>query len=169
MSREYFPVIIEELPAELNFYDISELQNLNINGIKVKHTHLIHPAMALGFRLICDDKIFVYATDNEIIKDKNLSDYNEPNLKSLIENSDVLVSECQYTDQEYKSHVGWGHSGVESVVKLCNKYNVKRMYIFHHDPYHNDMDIDEIVKKGKHAASNKLKVYGAREGQSIIV
>ena len=169
MSMEYFPVSLEELPAELNYYDIDEFIDLTIKEVKIKYTHLMHPALSLGFRLICDDKIFVYATDNEIISDKNFPEYNESNLGALIKNADILVAECQYTDKEYESHIGWGHSGVESVVKLCNKLNVKNMYTFHHDPYHKDQDLDKIVKIGKKESSDKLNVFGSKEGLSVVV
>jgi len=166
MDREFFPVTLDELFAQFKFSDLNDNPIL-IDDIKIYHTHLLHPALSVGYRVEYNNRIFVYLTDNELIDEDDLPGYNIRNVGSLIKNADVLVAEAQYTENEYLSKVGWGHSTAEKVVDISIQFGVKSVYIFHHDPYHSDDVIDEIVESGKKRAGKKLKVFGAKEGLTI--
>ncbi len=168
MKREYFPVVLDEVPFRLIFHELYD-NPLYIGDIELYHTHLLHPALSLGFRLEYKGKVFVYATDNELIKDDKMPEYNLKNIRNLINNADVLVAECQYTDTEYTCKVGWGHSTIESVMELAKENNVKRLYTFHHDPYHNDFYIDGMIKKARRRAGSNLSITGAREGMVVTL
>jgi phosphoribosyl 1,2-cyclic phosphodiesterase len=166
MTREYFPVLLEELPAKIKYYTLVE-NPIIINDISIAFTHLFHPALAFGFRLVYQDSIVVYATDNELIDDAIAPEYNRKNIGALVRDADVLIAECQYTEKEYPSKIGWGHSAIERVVDLCIMNKVKNLYTFHHDPYHNDKAVDGMVQVGKGCANNALSVIGAREGLTL--
>ena len=43
----------------------------------------------------------------------------------FLQNCEVAILDAQYTDEEYKRHVGWGHSSLSSVVLLALDANVK--------------------------------------------
>ncbi len=166
MNREYFPVTLGELAAEINFIDLTE-NPFYINHVMIYFTYLLHPVLSLGFRVEYRNKIFVYATDNEILLEPDMKDYNKKNYQRLIQNADVLVAECQYTEQEYFNRIGWGHAAIEQVVRLSNEFGVKNLYAFHHDFNHTDREIDSMIKKARKIASSPLRVYGAREGMSV--
>lgn len=166
MNREYFPVTLIELGADIRFIELNE-NPFYIDNVMIYFTHLLHPVLSLGFRVTYGNKIFVYATDNEILLEPDMQDYNKKNYQRLIQDADVLVAECQYTEQEYSSRVGWGHAAIEQVVRLSNEFGVKNLYAFHHDFSHTDRDIDRMVKKARKIASKPLRVYGAREGMRI--
>ncbi len=168
MSKEYFPVKLEDLPASIKYIDLLE-DPVKINNITVYHTHLLHPELSLGFRVEYKDKVFVYATDNELVKDTEMPGFNIENIGQLIKDADLLVAECQYTSKEYPEKVGWGHSTIEGVIDISIKYGVKNLYTFHHDPYHNDDKLDEMLEEGKKRAGRKIKIFASRDGMEVKI
>jgi phosphoribosyl 1,2-cyclic phosphodiesterase len=60
-----------------------------------------------------------------------------------------VVYDSTYTDEEFPKHIGWGHSTWQEGVRLCTSANVKRLAIFHHDPYHDDDFMDQVAKDAK--------------------
>lgn len=169
MKREYFPVTLDELPAKMDYIDLDDNPPIHIKDVEIYYTYLLHPALSMGFRLSYNKKVFVYATDNELFTNKSMPEFNFKNIGELIRDADVLVAEAQYTEEEYSTKIGWGHSTINGVIKLCRDYNVKNLYIYHHDPYHDDKFVDSIVKDGKLLAGPSLKVFGAKEGMSVII
>ena len=68
------------------------------------------------------------------------------NLVKFVSNANILITDCTYTDAEYETKVGWGHSCLSQVAKLAHEANVETLYLFHHDP---DQDDDAIDDKHK--------------------
>ncbi len=168
MEREYFPITLSELGANIVFKQLNENPFL-INEVKIYYTFLLHPVLSLGFRVEYRNKVFVYATDNELLDEEGMEDYNKKNMWNLIRNADVLVADCQYTEEEYANRVGWGHAAIERVVKLCNESGVKNLFAFHHDFNHSDADLDAMIESAREAARAPLRVYGARERMKVYL
>ncbi len=168
MRNEYFPVKLEDLPASIKYFDLF-VDPIKINDIVIYHTHLLHPELSLGFRVEYRGKVFVYATDNELVKNDEMPEFNIDNIGELIKDADLLVAECQYTDREYPEKVGWGHSTIEGVIDLSKKYGVKKLYTFHHDPYHNDNKLDEMLADGEKRAGSRLKVFASKDGMEVKI
>jgi phosphoribosyl 1,2-cyclic phosphodiesterase len=168
MDREYFPVTLFELSANVEFVELMD-NPFDINDLKVYFTHLFHPALSLGYRIEYNKKVIVYATDNEILNDPEMAGYNVNNVGYLIRDADVLITDCQYTSDEYKKKIGWGHSSIEEVVKLANSFGVKNLFPFHYDPLHTDEDIDDMIAKAREIARKPLKVHASKEKMSVII
>jgi phosphoribosyl 1,2-cyclic phosphodiesterase len=84
----------------------------------------------------------------------------------------VAILDAQYTDEEYKGHVGWGHSPFSSTVGLALDANVKRVLLFHHDPSHDDDMIDRMVEQARdlvRKSGKAMAVEGACEGAEILL
>ena len=82
------------------------------------------------------------------------------------------VDAIQYDATEYASHIGWGHGCVDEVVALAMTANVKRLYLFHHDPTHDDRIISSMVMHARalaEAAGNPIRIEGAREGDVVTL
>ncbi len=169
MEREYFPITLFELASKLDFVELRESPFLIDDDIKVHFTYLIHPGLSLGFRVEYNNKVFVYATDNELLDDPDLQDYNIENFGNLIVDADVVVADSQYTAAEYTKKVGWGHSSIEQTVKLCNDFRVKNYFSFHHDPWKQDDEITKMLEIGKKIAKEPLKVFAATEKDSFTL
>jgi len=168
MDREYFPVTLMELASEVKFHQLSD-NPFSINDVKIYYTYLFHPGLSLGFRVEYRDRVFVYATDNEILIEPEMEGYNERNMENLIRNADILVAECQYTEAEYLKKIGWGHSSIDQVVRISRMFGVKNLFTFHHDPMRTDREIDRMIKHASRIARKKLRVYAGRESTSFSV
>ena len=68
---------------------------------------------------------------------------------ALIQNVDIMIYDCTYTDEEYPSHRSWGHSTWQEGVRLANAAQVGKLVIFHHDPDHNDEFMDRIASEAE--------------------
>jgi ribonuclease Z len=168
MDREYFPVTLRELEADINFMALAD-NPFRINDIRIYYTYLFHPGLSLGFRVEYRDRVFVYATDNEILIEPEMEGYNERNMENLIHNADILVAECQYTEEEYLKKIGWGHSSIDQVVRISKMFGVKNLFTFHHDPTRTDREIDKMIKHAQRIARKKLTVRAGREQTSFSV
>ena len=54
------------------------------------------------------------------------------------------VHDCQYTDEEYRDHVGWGHASVSHVAAFARRAEVDRLVLFHHHPDRDDDGLDAM-------------------------
>jgi phosphoribosyl 1,2-cyclic phosphodiesterase len=77
----------------------------------------------------------------------------DANILKFIQGVDLFIYDCTYTDAEYSSpissKVGWGHSTWQEGVRLAQAAGVKDLVIFHHDPSHDDLFMDEIARSAK--------------------
>jgi phosphoribosyl 1,2-cyclic phosphodiesterase len=152
-----------------------------IDDLMITSFYMNHPSMTLAYKIFDGKSTFVYATDNEPYrytlhaarKDQLGSQYVaelDQKFIEFISGADLLVSEAQYTLEEYRSKVGWGHSPIESIIEFAIKANVKQLALFHHDPSHDDATIDAIVTHAQKLLSTQkstVQCFGAAEGMVI--
>ncbi|EDX70913.1 metallo-beta-lactamase superfamily, putative [Coleofasciculus chthonoplastes PCC 7420] len=163
MLHPNFPVPLQVMQADLQFYDLEVGESVELGEITVENTLLNHPGEAVGYRVNWRGHAAAYITDTE----HRPSGLDE-NILKLIQDVDVLIYDATYTDTEYyspaTSKVGWGHSTWQEGIKLAKAANVKTLVIFHHDPLHNDDFLDRI---GEEAIQHFRNTVMAREGLSI--
>ena len=87
-------------------------------------------------------------------------------LLRLVASADVMIYDATYTEAEYPSHAGWGHSTWEAAVALADAAAVGRLVLFHHDPRHDDAAMQAIARN---AAARRRGTLTAREGMRIDV
>ena len=63
--------------------------------------------------------------------------------------ADVLFHDAQYGDDEYPNHIGWGHSSIEHVMGFATKADVGMVILFHHDPYHTDDELEQLLVEAR--------------------
>lgn len=103
------------------------------------HQSYAHPCNGvLVYRFEYMGKTLVFATDVEGYKSP------DTRLIKFTKDADVLIHDAQYTDNEYNMCQGFGHSTMNMAIDVAKSANVKRLYLFHHDPKHNDDKMDEI-------------------------
>lgn len=183
MESPYFPIGLKEMPGNIIF---TELRNLNfeIGKVRVQATYVNHPGVCVGYRLFTRGGSITYIPDNEqYTRLKSGSAASTPEsveyarqqdqkLVDFIMNSDVLIVDSQYDAQEYAAHVGWGHSCVDDSVTLAIRAGVKYLYLFHHDPTHDDAKIASMVKHARALAAEQggnLQIDAAREGLEVVL
>ena len=163
MLHPNFPVPLQIMGADLQFYDIQLRRNVQIGDVTVENAPLNHPGDATGYRVSWNGYAAAYITDTEHFPDRL-----DENVLTLARNADVLIYDATYTEEEYSSpassRVGWGHSTWQEAVKVARAANVKKLVIFHHDPVHNDDFLDRL---GEEAVQEFPETLMAREGLSI--
>src|SRR5215471_15727576 len=76
-------------------------------------------------------------------------------LSEFLHGADVLIIDSQYDCDEYKEHIGWGHGCLDDVVALALQAQVKRLFLFHHDPNHDDAKIESMTSHARKLAAQK--------------
>jgi phosphoribosyl 1,2-cyclic phosphodiesterase len=159
MINPYFPVDMKAMLAHRHFYEIGE-ERTSYDGVTVKTLRLNHPQGCLGFRVEHNGRVLVYATDNEPGDSRG-----DENVRVLAEGADVFIYDSQYTPHEYRTNRrNWGHSTWEEAVKIAEDAGVKKLVLFHHDPEHDDKQVDGILRQARRKFSSTV---AAREGLTI--
>lgn len=188
MNKVYFPIQLNELKAKINFRPLRE-GTTQIYGAELTSIYVNHPAFALGYRLQSGGKSLVYISDNEpfdrevarslknvekVITDKYAESKGDPNQRvfDFCRGADVMIHDATYTPEEYVSRVGWGHSHYLFALKVAAEAQVKKLFLFHHDPSHADDKIDEMVetcRKEIKTRGYKFECFAAEEGMEMTL
>lgn len=159
MINPYFPVDMAAMLAQRHFSVIGEGTG-TYDGLTISTRRLNHPQGCLGYRIEHKGKIVVYATDNEPGDRRG-----DENVRALAQGADVFIYDSQYTPHEYRKHKkNWGHSTWEEAAKIAREAKVKKLVLFHHDPEHDDKQIDAIQRQARQRFPSAV---AAREGLAI--
>jgi phosphoribosyl 1,2-cyclic phosphodiesterase/ActR/RegA family two-component response regulator len=150
MDSVYFPITTKEFSSKVIFHNISE-ENFNIDDVLIYTINLNHPGGCIGYKIVYQNKIFCYITDNELPPENSTaySDFDRNRLINFIDRADIVVIDSTYSDSEYEKKNFWGHSAVSQVVDVLDKAKVKIGCLFHHDPDQTDEDIDNKLKQAQ--------------------
>ena len=171
MSPPLFPVRVADLACKLTFHDAPE-QPVNIGGLTVSASLVTHQGPTVGYRVEENGQSVVYLPDHEpSIGGTDLTDQPADWISGyqLTHRADVLLHDAQYGDEEYPRHMGWGHSAIGHVVSFAKKAEVDRLVLFHHDPYHTDDELEELVSHARRIWGSDEHVCAAWEGMTIDV
>ncbi len=173
MDSVHLPFTIKEFVAKLKFRNLNE-EEFFIDDVSIRTILLNHPGKCLGYRVDYQNKSFCYITDNEIdvIDTPNYNAFEIERLIQFIKETDVLVIDSTYTDEQYTKKKSWGHSSVSQVVDVASRANVKLLCLHHHDPEQTDSDIDSKVKDAEEllkASHSNTRCIAPHEGDKIII
>jgi phosphoribosyl 1,2-cyclic phosphodiesterase len=138
MREEFFPVPLDGLAAEIDFWEPGVTSHTSVYGIKVDIIKHRHPGGAYSYRIEESGKALVYCTDIEH------GETLDQAIVELARDADLLIHDAQYTPEELPGKKGWGHSSWEQAVEVAEKAGVKRLALFHHDPDHNDSFLQSV-------------------------
>jgi phosphoribosyl 1,2-cyclic phosphodiesterase len=145
-SPPLFPVYFRNLTCKLFFHEI-ENSSFKRGPFSIQSCYVTHPGPTVGFRIQNGGSTFVYIPDHEPAMGGNLiEDTKWLSGSGLASGADLLVHDGQYTTEEYKERVGWGHSSMEDAMQFADINEVKRLLITHHDPMHSDLQLHDILK-----------------------
>jgi phosphoribosyl 1,2-cyclic phosphodiesterase len=147
-SPPLFPIELADTPANVTFHDVPH-EPWEIGGVRIEAGAVSHPGPTLGYRLSTNGTALAYIPDHEPVLGLELADL-EPEWISghgLAEGVDLLFHDCQFSETEYPSRIGWGHSSVAHAVEFAQRAEVGRLVLFHHDPDRTDDGVDRIVER----------------------
>lgn len=185
METPFFPVSLRDLPGNIAIEELRDME-FSIGKVKVRSQFANHPGICAGYRLFTSAGSIAFFPDNEpydLLKvhmtgrdssgteeARAFAKSQRAKLVEFVRDSDLLLMDTQYTDEEYGDHLGWGHGSLSRVVSVAAEANVGRLILFHHDPAHDDAMIDEMLERARLLlleANSKVEVEAAREGAEI--
>ena len=96
-------------------------ETFDVGEAKVHVAKGNHPGGVVAYRIEHEGKSLVYATDTEHYA------CVDPALRTLAQGADVLIYDSQYTPEEYKTKVGWGHSTYVDGAELARAAGVGKL------------------------------------------
>jgi len=179
MRSDYFPVDFSELSATIRPAELESGQGW-IDGVYVRALPQTHPGGSWAFAFEAEGKKVIYATDHELdlhLPDREASMRDPMAVREMpgplvdfCAGADLLIADGQYTDEEYRAKVGWGHPRATTVVDLAIAAGVKQLAITHHDPMQTDPDVEKKIAACRQRAALRapeLQVFAAREGVEL--
>lgn len=165
MSVPYFPNPRFEWPGICEYRSLQPGDRLEVGSVSIHTARTCHPQVTLAYRLEEDGFALVYMSDNEI---DLASPPQRARLVALAQNADLLIHDCQYTQDEYVARVRWGHSTPEGSVELAAQAGVDRLLLFHHDPTRTDAAVEEMAATARALAADRFQVFAARDGDEFL-
>jgi phosphoribosyl 1,2-cyclic phosphodiesterase len=145
ISAPLAPVEVRELPSLLTFHEADSLE-WEIGPARVRAQAVNHRGPTLGYRIEDNGTVLCYIPDHEPALGPPLSQVEDEWISGfdLAHGADLLIHDCQYTDAEYETHLGWGHSAVSDALEFAQRTGPERVLLFHHDPLHSDDFLDRL-------------------------
>jgi phosphoribosyl 1,2-cyclic phosphodiesterase len=170
-SPPLFPIEIADVPARVNFIDVPR-ERWVLDGATLRAETIVHPGPTVGYRIETSDGTLAYLPDHEPALTGSISERSRDWISgaSLASGADVLVHDAQFSEEEYSQRVGWGHSSSADAIAYGEAVGADRIVLFHHDPNHNDVWLDESERRAKLlVASNGIVPTLAREGMVLAL
>lgn len=185
METQFFPVSLRDLSSNIAIEELKEME-FSIGKVRVRSKFANHPGICAGYRLYTSGGSIAFFPDNEpyellkvhlaerdqtsLDEAREFAKAERAKLVEFLDGADVLIIDAQYTDEEYEKHIGWGHGSLSRVVSMAVDANVRRLILFHHDPNHDDDQIDEMLQRARLLvveSGKPIEVEAAREGAEI--
>lgn len=168
LSPPLFPVPLRDIPSNLKIHEIGHSE-FEIGRFRIKSGFISHPGPTVGYRISTDSGSLCYIPDHEpmigsfeIFNDDDwISGYD------LAKDSDILIHDAQYTADEYKDRIGWGHSSYSTAANLSSRVGAKKLILFHHDPSHTDSQLNEMITQFRSSNNYEFNIEPAIQGASI--
>lgn len=184
MESPYFPIGLKELPSNVEIDELRDME-FRVGDIRVESYFANHPGICVGYRITTPEGSIAFFPDNEPPHrlqhtsrkiesfDTARTAFAKTESRKLVDflrDVDVLILDSQYDAEEYERHRGWGHGCVDDVVELAVAAEAKSLFLFHHDPDHDDTKIDSMVEHARSlavSAGSKIRIEAAREGVTV--
>ena len=150
LSPPLFPVSISQLPSQVTFHDAPD-QRWQIGSATVLALNIAHQGSTIGFRIEEGGRSLAYLPDHEPSLGVDLRSLGPEWMSGhdLAREVDVLLHDAQYSEEEYPSHEGWGHSSIEHMLTFASLAKAKRVVLFHHDPLHSDSQMEDLLVRAR--------------------
>ncbi len=187
MQSAFFPIGLNQMATHLTFEELGDME-FDLGAVKVRTMFANHPGICLGYRLLTPHGDIVYLPDHEAYERCEIErqkaehetsahglEYARLQDEKVIEflrDAEVVIADSQYDAIEYPSHRTWGHTCADDTVQLAVRAGAKRLFLFHHDPDHNDEKVAAMVERAQQEAGRndgKTIVAAAREGEEILL
>ncbi len=168
-----YPVPRTARSARLSVRELQAGTVVEVPGFRVQSCTLSHPGGALGYRVAptAGGPAVAYLTDNELGAGgaARVPAGWRQELTEFVRGASLLIHDGMYTPSLGEARQGWGHSSALEAVALAADGGVHQIALFHHDPEHDDAQIDALLAVARAAAPASLTVDAAREGWTVTL
>ena len=170
MSPPLFPVLIRDLPCDLTIHDAPR-GNFRIGEFSIDADLVLHPGPTMGFRIAENGSVVTYLPDHEPALGASQFPIGRrwTSGHDLAKDADLLIHDAQYGDDEYTTHIGWGHSTMSQAMRFATLVRARRLVTFHHDPAHDDASLDALVDRTQLECECDVDLVAGTEGASFVV
>lgn len=168
----HFPINLDYMFARKEFFVLEPESEFYHNELKIVNKRMRHPGGSFGYRFEENGKTFVFTSDCEF----NIDEIDEiDSYRNFFNNADLVIFDTQYTFEESINKIDWGHSSASMAIDIVNKFNAKKLLLWHHEPVYNDEKMEKVLSNAK-AYQNmmskrnselKLEIDIAYEGMEI--
>ncbi len=166
MESPFFPIGLREVPANVRIEEL-KVMDFKVGPVRVQACFASHPGKCVGYRLFTSTGSIAFFPDNELPREDASGNQR---MIDFLRGTDVLIMDTQFDPEEYLKHIGWGHGCLDDVVALALKAEVKKLFLFHHDPGHDDAKISHMLTQARKLVTGRkgnLQVEAAREGLTV--
>ncbi len=169
LSNPLSPIEIRDLPAKVSFERVPP-DGWRLGEFEVRAALVAHRGPTLGYRIEHSGTSLCYMPDHEPGLGTNLSSRPADWISGLglARGATALIHDSQYTDEEYPSRRGWGHSSLSDTLAFAERSQPGRLLLFHHDPAHDDTQLESLARQASEQSA-RLGLEGgtqlAREGE----
>jgi phosphoribosyl 1,2-cyclic phosphodiesterase len=164
LSPPLFPVHLRDLPNTI-LHEVPR-GDFDIGEFHISTALVCHPDSTVGYRIESFAGTITYLPDHEPALGAKKFPLS-PDWTSgydLAAGSDILIHDAQFSEDEYKTRVGWGHSSLMQAFEFAQLAGVKSFIPFHHDPSHTDDVLDDLIDKSIDLARPDFAVMPGMEG-----
>jgi len=168
MAPPNFPVNFEDIKADIHYHEACETR-FTINSMTIIPIPLSHPNQGVGYKFVENGKSFVFLTDNEL-KFTHPGGAGFEEYRDFSADSDLLIHDAEYTEEEYKKTRTWGHSVYKDALKLALEARVHKFGLFHHNQERSDEGIDKMLADCLKTVSHNnasLECFALHQGMEI--
>jgi phosphoribosyl 1,2-cyclic phosphodiesterase len=184
MQYSYFPVREAELKARIAYEDVQPGVPVVVGDATVTPVLLNHPVVNFGYRVECNGKSVFFTGDHEPHHNiyapeddgfdayQQMVDARRADILAAIGAVDLLIADCSYTAEEYKTKVGWGHGTFDTSMAMAKAAGAKRLACTHHEPTRSDDELERVfaeVMARTPAANRPADVFLAYEGLEVTL
>jgi len=174
ISAPLAPVEVRELPSLMSFREAEPLE-WNIGPARIRAQAVNHRGPTLGYRIEEGDTSLCYIPDHEPGLGAPLAELEDDWISGfeLARGASMLMHDCQYTDEEYLNHLGWGHCPVSDALGFGHRVGAERLLLFHHDPLHSDEFLDrmgaDVMRRWRELGGDPDEIELAAERHELTV
>jgi phosphoribosyl 1,2-cyclic phosphodiesterase len=167
LSPPLFPVHLRDLPRLILHEVPCGDGGFEVGPFHISAAFVCHPNPTVGYRITTAGASLCYLPDHEpaLGVRGRFTSGEWVSGSDLAKGVDLLIHDGQYTDDEYATRAGWGHSSTRQMVAFADLAMVRQLVPFHHDPAHTDDDLDRMTAAAAAAAETGLKIVPGAEGQ----
>jgi phosphoribosyl 1,2-cyclic phosphodiesterase len=160
-SPPLFPVHLGQLPGQFEHVGFEAGATLRLkDGLEVRTHPLHHPGGATGYRFDHRGRSVCYISDIE-----HTDPWPPEGLVRFVEGADLIIYDGMFSEAEYCTCIGWGHSTWQKGVALAKAARANALAIFHLHPAHEDEHLRKVETEAK---AQMPGAFVARQGQVLV-